>query len=91
MGFLIIILITILLVQISILYVIYNIEKWLSVLCDIEPKEPTEAKVSDPYQKPKEIRSSTSHIVVPKTPTEIQNENFNKLKEGIEYGSINQG
>lgn len=71
------------------LYVIFNIEKWLAKLCDIEP-EPTkeEAKATDPYTKPKELYSSTSHIIVPKTPTEIRNQNFNKLKEGIEYGDI---
>lgn len=48
-------------------------------------------KVTDPFQKPKEIYSSTSHIVVPKTPTEIRNQNFNKIKEGIEYGDIKRG
>lgn len=47
-----------------------------------------EAKVTDPFQKPKEIYSSTSHIVVPKTPTEIRNQNFNKIKDGVEYGDI---
>lgn len=80
-----------LVINLAILFVIFNIEKWLSILCDIEPKEPTEAKVTDPYQKPKEIYSSSSHIIVPKTPTEIQNENFNKLKEGIQYGDISKG
>lgn len=50
-----------------------------------------DAKVTDPFQKPKEIYSSTSHIVVPKTPTEIRNQNFNKIKEGIEYGDIKRG
>lgn len=50
------------------------------------PKE--KAKVTDPFQKPKEIYSSTSHIVVPKTPTEIRNQNFKKIKEGMEYGDI---
>lgn len=78
-------------IELAALFVVFNIEKWLSILCDIEPKEPTEAKVSDPYQKPKEIYSSSSHIVVRKTPTEIQNENFNKLKEGIGYGDISKG
>lgn len=47
-----------------------------------------EAKVTDPFQKPKEIYSSTSHIVVPKTPTEIRNQNFKKIKDGVEYGDI---
>lgn len=91
MELLTIILALILVEQGFILYVIFNIEKWLSILCDIEPSEPTGASVTDPYQKPREIRSSTSHIVVRKTPTEIQNENFNKLKEGIQYGDIQKG
>jgi hypothetical protein len=91
MELLAIIAVLILLTQVFILYVIFNIEKWLSILCDIEPKEPTEAKVTDPYQKPKQVYSSTAHIIVPKTPTEIQNENFNKLKEGINYGDIAKG
>lgn len=78
-------------IQLGILYTIFNIEKWLSILCDIEPQAQEEPKVSDPYQKPKEIYTSTPHIVVPKTPTQIQNENFNKLKEGIEYGDISKG
>lgn len=91
MELLAIILALILVEQGFILYVIFNIEKWLSILCDIEPSEPTGASVTDPYQKPREIRSSTSHIVVRKTPTEIQNENFNKLKEGIQYGDIQKG
>ena len=88
MELLIFIGLALLLISIGHLYVIFNIEKWLSILCDIEPKEPTEAKVTDPYLKPKQVHSSTAHIVVRKTPTEIQNENFNKLKEGINYGDI---
>ena len=90
MELLAVLLVVILIEQSFILYVIFNIEKWLSILCDIEPKEPTEAKVTDPYQKPKQVYSSTAHIIVPKTPTEIQNENFNKLKEGIKYGDISK-
>ena len=50
-----------------------------------------EAKVTDPFTKPREIYSSTSHIVVPKTPTEIRNQNFDKIKKGIEYGDIDRG
>lgn len=78
-------------IELAKLFVLFNIEKWLSILCDIEPKEPTQASVTDPYQKPREVRSSTPQIVVRKTPTEIQNENFNKLKEGIHYGDISKG
>lgn len=89
MGFLIIIAVAILVVSIANLFVVFNIEKWLAVLCEIEPT-PTkeEACVTDPYTKPKEIYSSTPHVVVPKTATEIRNQNFNKLKEGVEYGDI---
>lgn len=90
MGVLIIILLaSILLGQLGILFIIFHIEKWLSILCSLEPEEEQpEAKVSDPYTKPKELYSSSSQIVVPKTPSEIRNQNFNKLKEGIQYGDI---
>lgn len=75
--------------QAFICFVLIHIEKWLSVLCNIEPDpEPEDAKVTDPFTKPKEIYSSTSHIIVPKTPTEIRNQNFKRIKEGIEYGDI---
>lgn len=47
-----------------------------------------EAKVTDPFTKPAPIHSSTNHIIVPKTPTEIRNQNYKKIKEGIEYGDI---
>lgn len=88
MGVLIL-LIIIAVIELAKLFVIYNIEKWLSILCDIEPV-PTkeEAKATDPYVKQKEIHSSTNHIIVPKSPIEIRNQNFNKLKEGVEYGDI---
>ena len=85
----IILLILILLTQLLISWGVVSIEKWLAILTNIEPEpKPEEAKVTDPFTKPKEIYSSTSHIVVPKTPTEIRNQNFNKIKEGIEYGDI---
>lgn len=89
MGLLEILIFLILVEEVVNLFIIINIEKWLSVLCNIEPS-PTkeEAKATDPYTKPKEIHTSTNHIIIPKTPTEIRNENFNKLKEGIEYGDI---
>lgn len=74
--------------QAMILWTVVNIEKWLAVLTGIEPEEESPAKVTDPFTKPKEIYSSSSHIVVPKTPTEIRNQNYNKIKEGIEYGDI---
>lgn len=84
----VILLILILIFQALICWVIICIEKWLATLCSLEPEQKEEAKVSDPYTKPAEVFSSTPHIVVPKTPTEIRNQNFNKLKEGVEYGDI---
>lgn len=85
----VIILVAILLVQTFIAFILVNIEKWLAVLSNIEPEKPQpEAKVSDPFTRPKEIYSSTPSIVVPKTPQEIRNQNFEKIKEGIEYGDI---
>lgn len=87
----IILLILLLLSQLLISWSVISIEKWLAILTNIEPEpKPEEAKVTDPFTKPKEIYSSTSHIVVPKTPTEIRNQNFKKIKEGIEYGDISK-
>lgn len=54
---------------------------------EIDEVKSTPAKVTDPFEKPKEIYQSTKHIIVPKTPDEIRNENFNKIREGAEYGS----
>lgn len=85
-------LVVILLSQLFIAYLVVCIEKWLSILSSIEPEKPQEeAKVTDPFTKPREIYSSTSSIVVPKTPQEIRNQNFEKIKEGIEYGDIAKG
>lgn len=79
----------ILITQLFISLGVLNIENWLAILTNIEPEpKPEEAKVTDPFTKPKQIYSSTNHIVVPKTPLEIKNQNFNKIKEGIEYGDI---
>lgn len=47
-----------------------------------------EAKVTDPFTKPAPVHSSTNHIIVPKTPTEIRNQNYKKIRDGIEYGDI---
>lgn len=44
------------------------------------------AHVSDPFKRPKEQYQSTKHIIVPKTPTEIRNENYEEIKKGAEYG-----
>ena len=85
----VILLILIVLSQLLLSWSVIAIEKWLAILTNIEPEpKPEEAKVTDPFTKPKEIYSSTRHIVVPKTPTEIRNQNFKKIKEGIEYGDI---
>lgn len=84
----VILLVLILISQMLLCWAVISIEKWLAILTGIEPEEEEEAKVTDPFTKPKEIYSSTSHIVVPKTPTEIRNQNFKKIKEGIEYGDI---
>lgn len=70
---------------------VYNCIIVTAIINDLEdrPKEKQEPpKVTDPFYKPKEVYSSTPHIVVPKTPTEIRNQNFDKIKEGIEYGDI---
>lgn len=69
---------------------IVRIEKWLSIISSIEPEEPTAAKVTDPYTRPREVYESTRSIVVPKTPQEIRNQNFQRLKEGVEYGDFNK-
>lgn len=53
-----------------------------------KPVVQEEAKVTDPFTKPAPIYSSTNHIIVPKTPTEIRNQNYKKIKEGLEYGDI---
>ena len=74
--------------QFLICWVLLSVEKTLD---NLEPKKDIpaeEPKVTDPFQKPKHIYSSTSHIVVPKTPTEIRNQNFKKIQQGIEYGDI---
>jgi hypothetical protein len=88
MEFLEIISAIILLALIIIIALLVKIERWASIMVGIEPIKEDPAKVSDPFQKPKEIFSSTSHIIVPKTPTEIRNQNFKKIKEGVEYGDI---
>lgn len=94
MELLIIILLTIILItNVITCWAVICIEQWLAVLTSSDPEPPVneEPKVTDPFTKPKEIHSSTPHIVVPKTPTEIRNQNFQKIKEGVEYGSISRG
>lgn len=43
---------------------------------------------SDPFEKPKETMQSSAHIVVPNTPDQIRNKNFQKIKEGQTYGNL---
>lgn len=69
-------------------FIIIDILNKVSNLNIEKPVIQEEAKVTDPFTKPKPVYSSTSHIIVPKTPTEIRNENFKKIKEGVEYGDI---
>ena len=83
-----IIIIIILLALILNTFLIIDILNKVSNLNIEKPVIQEEAKVTDPFTKPKPVYSSTSHIIVPKTPTEIRNENFKKIKEGVEYGDI---
>jgi hypothetical protein len=83
----IILLVCILLMQVLTCWSVIAIEKWLAILTNIEPEKTDEpAKVTDPFSKPAEVYSSTSHIIVPKTPTEIRNQNFKRIQNGEEYG-----
>ena len=54
----------------------------------VESKVIPPAKVSDPFARKKTITTSTKHIVVPKTPDQIRNENAMKIAEGEDYGYI---
>lgn len=83
-----IIIIIILLALILNTFLIIDILNKVSNLNIENPVIQEEAKVTDPFTKPKPVYSSTSHIIVPKTPTEIRNENFKRIKEGVEYGDI---
>lgn len=62
-------------------------ERITGVRSEIDDIKTPPAHVSDPFEKPKEIYQSKTHIVVPKTPDQIRNENFKKIQEGAEYGS----
>ena len=55
---------------------------------ELEKQANPPSHVSDPFKRPKEQYESTKHIVVPKTPDEIRNENFEEIKKGAEYGHI---
>ena len=55
---------------------------------ELESQANPPAKVSDPFKGQKQVYSSTKHIVVPKTPDEIRNQNFEEIKKGAEYGSV---
>ncbi len=54
----------------------------------VESKVIPPAKVSDPFARKKTITTSTKHIVVPKTPDQIRNENAKKIAEGEDYGYL---
>lgn len=69
-------------------FLIIDILNKVSNLNIEKPVVQEEAKVTDPFTKPAPIHSSTNHIIVPKTPTEIRNQNYKKIKEGLEYGDI---
>ena len=48
-----------------------------------------EGFVTDPFERPKESFTSSSHIIKPKTPDQIRNENFKKIvEEGKVYGNV---
>lgn len=55
---------------------------------DLEKKANPPAHVSDPFKGQKEIYQSKKHIVVPKTPDEIRNQNFEEIQKGAEYGRV---
>lgn len=55
---------------------------------DLESRANPPAHVSDPFKGQRQVYSSTKHIVVPKTPDEIRNQNFEEIKKGAEYGRI---
>lgn len=57
-----------------------------SRLNNLEKQEPGYA--GDPFEKPKETMQSTPHIIVPNSPDQIRNKNFQKIKEGQMYGNI---
>ena len=57
---------------------------------NLEKRANPPAHVSDPFKRQKEIYQTKKHIVVPKTPTEIRNENFEEIKKGAEYGNTYQ-
>jgi hypothetical protein len=80
--------IIILLLLLPNLPLLIHIMNEVSSITTEKPVVQEEAKVTDPFTKPAPIHSSTNHIIVPKTPTEIRNQNYKRIKEGIEYGDI---
>lgn len=58
-----------------------------SKIKDLEKQE--QGYTSDPFEKPKETMQSSAHIIVPNTPDQIRNKNFQKIKEGQTYGNTN--
>lgn len=59
-------------------------------LSDIEKQVKKRGFVTPPFEAAnpdRSIRGTSSHIVQRKTPDQIRNENFEKIKEGQTYGS----
>ena len=56
---------------------------------ELDKKNNPPAFVSDPFKGQKETYKTTKHIIVPKTPDEIRNENFEEIRKGAEYGYNN--
>lgn len=87
----ILILIIIIIILLSLILNTFLIIDMLNKVSNLNIEKPViqeEAKVTDPFTKPAPVYSSTNHIIVPKTPTEIRNQNYKKIKEGMEYGDI---
>lgn len=58
-------------------------------LDDIKSDVVKKGRVTDPFvaaNKTNTIGASSSHIIIRKTPDQIRNENFEKIKKGATYG-----
>ena len=61
----------------------------LSKLEKIEGDVAKRGRVTDPFEvanKTNTIGASSNHIIIRKTPDQIRNENFEKIKQGANYG-----
>ena len=84
----------------AVLYVAYKIEQSMEyqqfthsavvdILSGIKTEVDKKGYVTDPFKvanKHSSPGSSTRHIIVPKSADQIRNENYEKIKEGLEYG-----